>query len=325
MKRFVLCICVGCVLLGARALDPDVAAFRAPVQVPREIVKGYVWAEAEGFADYGNWRLDTQFVHKMGSGYLLAAGVLKPVGRATTRIEIPSSGTWFVWCRTKDWLPEYHPGTFRVMVDGRPGRTLGRSGNEGWRWERAGEWKLQGGSVELCLEDISGAFARCDALLLTTDGDYAPPDDAVGCAKARVRFSGLDTEVADGGDYDFVVVGAGPGGMSAALAAARRGVNVALVHDRPFLGGNASNELGVPTMGAAISHPNAREGGLCEEANLIRLGLNESAFSSAFRLMAGKLPNLRIFSNSRVEQVEKCGSMLSAVVARDTLTGRSTR
>jgi succinate dehydrogenase/fumarate reductase flavoprotein subunit len=40
--------------------------------------------------------------------------------------------------------------------------------------------------------------------------------------------------------YEFVVVGAGLAGISAAVTAARNGVKTALVHDRPVLGGNAS-------------------------------------------------------------------------------------
>ena len=309
----------------AVAIMPEVAGFRTPAETPREVVRGFLWVEAEGFSDYGNWRLDTQFVHKMGSGYLLAAGVLKPLGKATTKLTIPSAGTWTVWARTKDWLPEYHPGTFRVLVGGRPGATLGQSGKEGWRWERAGVWPLPAGDVELALEDLSGAFARCDALILTTESDYVPPDEAVACAAERARLKGTDASVADGGAYDFVVVGAGPGGMSAALAAARKGVRTALVHDRPVLGGNASCELGVPTDGAAVSHLNAREGGICEEANLSRIGTKERTFSAVFRQMAGKQPTLSVFSNQRVTSVDKAGERISAVVAHDTLTGKRTR
>lgn len=309
----------------ASALMPEVRDFRAPVQAPREVEKGVLWLEAEGFADYGSWRIDTQFVHKMGSAYLVAAGVMKPIGCATTRVNIPLAGTWTVWARTKDWLPEYHPGTFRVTMNGQPGHVLGQSGKEGWRWERAGEWNLEPGEARLALEDLSGAFARCDALVLTTRKDYVPPEAAEACARERARLTGADMRIADGGEHDFIVVGAGPGGMSAALAAARRGVDVLLVHDRPVLGGNASCELGVPTVGAAISHANAREGGLCEEVNLTCLGTKEQTLSAAFRQMADRLPTLKIRYNSRVEGVEKKGDQITSVIARDTLTGKRTR
>ena len=42
---------------------------------------------------------------------------------------------------------------------------------------------------------------------------------------------------------DLCVVGGGLAGLCAAVAAARRGATVALMHDRPVLGGNASSEI----------------------------------------------------------------------------------
>ena len=47
----------------------------APRTEVKEHVPGVYWIEAENFADYGGWLLDTQFAHKMGSGYLLAVGL----------------------------------------------------------------------------------------------------------------------------------------------------------------------------------------------------------------------------------------------------------
>lgn len=44
---------------------------------------------------------------------------------------------------------------------------------------------------------------------------------------------------------DVTVVGGGLAGISAAIAAARLGQKVALVHNRPVLGGNSSSEVRV--------------------------------------------------------------------------------
>ena len=49
---------------------------------------------------------------------------------------------------------------------------------------------------------------------------------------------------------DLCVVGGGLAGMCAAIAAARRGARVALMHDRPVLGGNASSEIRMWLCGA---------------------------------------------------------------------------
>ena len=42
---------------------------------------------------------------------------------------------------------------------------------------------------------------------------------------------------------DFCVVGGGIAGICAAIAAARNGAKVVLMHERPVLGGNASSEI----------------------------------------------------------------------------------
>ena len=70
--------------------------------------------------------------------------------------------------------------------------------------------------------------------------------------------------------YDAVVIGGGVAGVCAAIAAARNGCSVALVHDRPVLGGNSSSEVRV-NMGGADAHNSrrhARESGIVEELRL---------------------------------------------------------
>jgi hypothetical protein len=49
--------------------------------------------------------------------------------------------------------------------------------------------------------------------------------------------------------YDLVVAGGGIAGCAASIAAAEQGLKVALIHDRPVLGGNASGEIRVHTLG----------------------------------------------------------------------------
>ncbi len=50
--------------------------------------------------------------------------------------------------------------------------------------------------------------------------------------------------------FDFCVVGGGMAGVIAAIAAACHGVRVALIQDRPVLGGNASGEIRMQISGA---------------------------------------------------------------------------
>ena len=51
-------------------------------------------------------------------------------------------------------------------------------------------------------------------------------------------------------EADLCVVGGGLAGTCAAVAAARRGIRVVLMQDRPVLGGNASGEIRMWVCGA---------------------------------------------------------------------------
>lgn len=70
-------------------------------------------------------------------------------------------------------------------------------------------------------------------------------------------------------DADLVVVGGGLAGTCTAIAAARAGIKVVLVQDRPVLGGNASSEVRLWVLGATSHMGNnnrwAREGGVVDE------------------------------------------------------------
>lgn len=68
---------------------------------------------------------------------------------------------------------------------------------------------------------------------------------------------------------DLVVVGGGLAGVCCAITAAREGVRVVLIQDRPVLGGNASSEVRLWVLGATSHMGNnnrwSREGGVINE------------------------------------------------------------
>ncbi|MEM6883694.1 MAG: FAD-dependent oxidoreductase [Verrucomicrobiota bacterium] len=68
---------------------------------------------------------------------------------------------------------------------------------------------------------------------------------------------------------DLGIVGGGLAGCCAAITAAREGITVVLIQDRPVLGGNASSEVRLWTLGATSHMGNnnrwAREGGVINE------------------------------------------------------------
>lgn len=75
---------------------------------------------------------------------------------------------------------------------------------------------------------------------------------------------------------DVCVVGAGMAGICTAIAAARHGATVMLMHDRPMPGGNASSECRVHVCGADVQNGNVhlRETGILEELRLNNLRCN---------------------------------------------------
>jgi len=226
---------------------------------------GVIWVEAERFEDMGGWARDWQFMDTMGSPCLLANAIGKPVADATTVVPVFEDGTFRLWVRCRDWLPEHSPGTFQVMVDGRPSTTtFGAASTDTWQWVDGGEFDLEQGDVSLRLHDLTGWWGRCDAIVLSRS--LVPSNDAAQLARQREAYGGVSADVEKRGPYDIVVVGGGLAGCAAAVAAARHGCSVALIQDRPTLGGNASTEIHVAISGDTSHEPlDPGETGIIEE------------------------------------------------------------
>jgi hypothetical protein len=208
-----------------------------------------VLVEAEAFDDHGGWILDAQFVDQMGSPYLLAHGLGVPVASAKTKVQIPEAGQYSVWVRAKDWVPSHHPGRFQVLIDGESLKVEFGANGKDWVWQDGGTVQLGQVAITIELKDDTGFDGRCDAVYLTTK-DNAPPETVDKTAKAwRKKLLGLPDEPVEAGEFDVVVVGGGIPGCASALAAARLGCRVALIQNRPVLGGNASQEVGLGPRG----------------------------------------------------------------------------
>ncbi|MBT7066236.1 MAG: hypothetical protein HN919_08040, partial [Verrucomicrobia bacterium] len=119
--------------------------------------------EAESFEDFGGWILDTQFIYSMGSAYLNAHGLGKPVAPAKTTVTLPATGHWHVWVRAKNWVPGdwEAPGQFRLSVNGQELEQTFGAGSGEWEWESGGAVEVGSGPVELSLIDLTGFNGRC--------------------------------------------------------------------------------------------------------------------------------------------------------------------
>ncbi len=209
--------------------------------------------EAESFQQRGGWSLDTQFIEIMGSPYLLAHGLGKPVADANATVTFPAAGTYRVWVRTKDWVAIWNapgtPGRFQLLLDGQPlAEEFGTKGAE-WAWQDGGTVKVAQKNAKLTLRDLTGFDGRCDAIYFTSDLKETPPNDSAPLSAWRKQALGLPAKPEDMGEFDLVVVGGGYGGLGSALSAARQGLKVALIQNRPVLGGNGSSEVRVWAMG----------------------------------------------------------------------------
>jgi len=282
-----------------------------------------IWLEAEGFQDNAGWSNDSQFVDLMGSPYLLAGGVGKPVADAVTNVEIAQTGRYHLWVRCKDWLPGHSPGRFRVLVDDKDSAvTFGKAETDNWQWVDGGTFQLHQGQVKLRLRDLTGWWGRCDAVVLA-QGNFKPADDLVELAKQRAHYGAVSDTAEKMGPYDVVVVGGGPAGCGAAVAAARHGCKVAFIQDRPLLGGNASCEISVPPMGYVGKPPDkVNITGLVEEFFPIPQDWAAFADSAKIEKVVRAEKNISLFLNTRANGVQTAGAdRIKSVLALNVHSG----
>lgn len=290
-----------------------------------------VLVEAESFANHGGWKLDTQFIENMGSPYLLAHGLGRPVRDAVTEIKFPETGEYRVYVRTKDWVARWNapgqPGRFQLLVDGRPlETTFGTKGAE-WFWHEGGTVRITKPEVRLTLHDLTGFDGRCDAILFTKSAD-PPPNSSEILARWRRRLLGFRDEPTDKSGYDLVVIGGGYSGMGAAISAARMGCKVALIQNRPVLGGNGSSEVRVWSMGLIRRGKFPRIGEIVEEFcdHATKSPGTKAEFEDAKKERIVRAEqNIDLFLNHHAYKVETEGNRITAVHAFDTRTSEYKR
>ena len=258
----------------------------------------------------------------MGGCYLLAHGMGRPVADAKTTVALPQAGTWHVWVRTRNWCPGdwQAPGRFKLRVSRAPLAMEFGAAGERWHWQKGGTVQIASpGPVEVELEDLTGFDGRCDAIYFDREAAPAlPNDDLRALAGWKDRLSGrADKKIAEQ-QFDVVVVGGGMAGCAAALAAKAQGLKVALIHDRPVFGGNASEEVRVHTIGIAgkggkivgsidtdhypNGHPDAIQAQQKREAAMAASGVN-------------------LFAHHIAIGLEQNGDRIASVEARAVTTG----
>lgn len=119
---------------------------------------------------------------------------------------------------------------------------------------------------------------------------------------------------------DVTVVGGGLAGVAAAIAAARAGARVALVNNRPVLGGNSSSEIRVWVVGATAhgAQKYARETGIMGELFLENQWRNPEGNPILWDHVVLDLvraePNITLYLNTDVREVDADGAEDARVI-----------
>ncbi|MBD2703141.1 FAD-dependent oxidoreductase [Spirosoma sp. BT702] len=295
------------------------------------LAQDQVFVETESFENKGGWVIDQQSFVVQGSSYIMAHGMGRPVKDATTTVKFPKKGKYRVWVRTKDWAPfPKGPGKFQVKLDNQSlPMIFGESGSDEWKWYDGGEVNVTNEQVALALHDMTGFNGRCDAILFTNTPKFTPPNKQEELTAFRNKLLNLSGKTTDAGNFDLVVVGGGIAGTCAAISAARMGLKVALIQDRPVLGGNNSSEIRVHLMGDTDKNHYPKLGRIVREMDNGDPGngnADAKEYGDARKTNIVKAErNITLFLNTHVYKAEKSGDKVVAVVGRDIATNQETR
>ncbi|WP_455643861.1 FAD-dependent oxidoreductase [Parabacteroides sp.] len=281
--------------------------------------KDFVLVEAESFNEKGGWVLDQQFMDQMGSPFLLAHGIGKPVQDASTKVMIPKKGIWHVYVRTWNWCSPWKmkeaPGRFKVAVNGVVlDNELGMG--KQWDWEYAGSVEIKDKSNIVTLKDLTGFEGRCDAILFAKDKNVVIPNRKEDLPAFRKQLLNIPAKPEDGGHYDLVVVGAGTAGLSAAIKGAREGLKVALINNRPVPGGNNSTEIRVVASGEMNVKPYTALGSVVREIRNVYSQEDQVIEMIQAEKTLSYFPNMHVFAAS------KEGKQIKSVTAKHIENGK---
>ncbi|MEA4918216.1 FAD-dependent oxidoreductase [Proteiniphilum sp.] len=284
--------------------------------------------EAESFGEKGGWVVDQQFMDLMGSPYLMAHGMGVPVANAETSVEFPRTGKYNVYVRTFNWTSPWYegegPGQFQLMINGgKIGSVLGNAGKE-WYWQKVGTVNIKKRNSVIGLQDLTGFNGRVDAIYFTKD-NVPPPNDPKALDQFRKQQLGIPEVPENAGKFDLVVVGGGVAGTTAAISAARLGLKVALIQDRPVLGGNNSSEVRVHLGGRIKVEPYPALGDVVKEIGPSRGGNAQPAefYEDEKKMqMVEAEENILLFTNWRAFAVKTEGSTIKEVYARHIETAQ---
>ncbi|MCD6331751.1 MAG: FAD-dependent oxidoreductase, partial [Bacteroidales bacterium] len=253
-------------------------------------------------------------------------------------------GLYHVWVRTRDWVAPWKtpdtpetkrakgtPGKFQLLVNGKALDTVFGTEGSKWHWQDGGEIRTNKGQATISLHDLTGFEGRCDAILFSETKKLPLPNSLTAMTRFRQKLLGYSKKPSDGGKYDLVIVGGGIAGTCTAISAARNGLKVALINDRPVLGGNNSSEIRVWLHGSTHGKKYPRIGDVVtelEEKRRAHYGPDNTAdiYEDAKKIaLVRSEQNISLFLNHRGNEVKMAGKRIKAIIAQNIVTGERLR
>lgn len=280
--------------------------------------------EAENFRQTGGWVIDQQSIDQIGSSYLLAHGLGKPCQDAVTTIEFKKSGIYHVWVRTRNWAPcrikSQSAGRFMLLIDGHALDTIFGQDESEWNWKYGGSFKIQNQETELKLHDLTGFDGRCDAIVFSTNKNLISNQSKDNLISIREKAKDFPRKPIISGRFDLVVVGGGVAGITTSVTAARLGLKVALIHNRPVLGGNNSSEIGVRMASDLNLSPYPNVGNVTKQLDAVNDKSQEEfgGYNDLSKLdFVLKESNISFFSEMHVTNAKVVNGKIVSVIAQN--------
>jgi len=293
---------------------------------PYALSAAQLWVEAEQFENIGGWTIDSQFIDQMGSAYLLAHGLGAPVKPATTIVKFNDLHKYHIWVRTKDWAPyPKGPGKFSISIANKTlPITFGQDGNSEWHWVYGESIDIKQHNIKIQLNDLTGFEGRIDAIYFSTS-KIPPPSNLKKLNLFRRKMLKISDSPQKAGTFDVVIVGGGISGLCAAIQASKYKLKVALLQDRPILGGNNSSEIRIPMNGDMSKNLYPKLGSIVKTLSTGAKSENgpDTLYGDNLKFnMIQKEKNISLFLMNRVYRVLKDTNSIKSVITKNVITNK---
>ena len=288
-----------------------------------------IWIEAEDFKNPGGWVIDQQSIDQIGSSYLLAHGIGVPCKNAVTEVGFQKTGRYHVWVRTRNWaaapVRSQSAGRFTLEINGQVLDSIFGQDKPEWNWHYGGAVEIQKLKTEVSLHDLTGFDGRCDAIVFSTNKDlisHQSEETLLGWRKKAVCFPKAPGK---SGQFDLVVVGGGVAGITASVSAARLGMKVALIHNRPVPGGNNSSEIGVPMVSDLNIAPYPNLGNLTRQLDEYNNTLDQKLEIKSDQAKLDFIlnePNITFFPEMHVIRAKVTNGKIRSITAQNIRSNR---